>query len=527
MEFLRKVFRQLFRRLRNRTMYNAAPAQSAPESRQKKKDLSTIEGVEPQAHGFDANVPTPSPLPETPQRHGIHGRDPYFIQIGFDFGTAYCKCVCRDIMTDKAWVYRPEQPADPERPFLIPSALQVKGGKLGIGKPDSHYHPGGLPHIKVALVKAALGKWDDPVLGPFRQVLGERYNDRLKSFVAVCAVYFLAGALGGIRKHIKEKYPGFGEHAKDYMAVNLAIPIADAQHQAVNDLYYRVLDKSWNLADHLAGHCPIKLTELVNFVPGQRQQNDNGNRTGNGPCFIYPEVSATVQGFVRSRMSGHGIYFFVDTGAATVDQSIFILRRVRNEDDLLTYLHASVLPLGSSLIEQKAAEDSGNLSWESLENWRKIKESGGNQPRELALARKQIGEELREKTVHTIWKAREKLNIPQQLEGIGVLFGGGGHEQNPYKEYIIDGPISAFQLLTDKYGINLDPRVMGMPCPNDLEPSKHVSQWISRLWVAYGLSFLRSQLAEFKYPSEVEKPLPSEVRPRQREIPLASRKEDC
>ena len=29
-------------------------------------------------------------------------RDPYFIQIGFDFGTSYSKCVCRDMMMNKA-----------------------------------------------------------------------------------------------------------------------------------------------------------------------------------------------------------------------------------------------------------------------------------------------------------------------------------------------------------------------------------------------------------------------------------------
>ena len=34
-------------------------------------------------------------------------REPYFVQIGFDFGTAYSKCVCRDVITNKAWVYLP------------------------------------------------------------------------------------------------------------------------------------------------------------------------------------------------------------------------------------------------------------------------------------------------------------------------------------------------------------------------------------------------------------------------------------
>ncbi|MDO9508606.1 MAG: hypothetical protein Q7I97_04585, partial [Thermovirgaceae bacterium] len=56
-------------------------------------------------------------------------RQPYFIQIGFDFGTSYSKCVCRDIMTDKAWVHIPNKCAGQELPFLIPSALLLKDGR--------------------------------------------------------------------------------------------------------------------------------------------------------------------------------------------------------------------------------------------------------------------------------------------------------------------------------------------------------------------------------------------------------------
>ena len=52
----------------------------------------------------------PSTIPETTVQlpdssPPVHDRkNPYFVQIGFDFGTSYSKCVCRDIMTNKAYL---------------------------------------------------------------------------------------------------------------------------------------------------------------------------------------------------------------------------------------------------------------------------------------------------------------------------------------------------------------------------------------------------------------------------------------
>src|SRR5690606_27470064 len=57
-------------------------------------------------------------------------REPYFVQIGFDFGTAFCKCVCRDMILDKAWIHCPPGSERAEMPYLIPSALGCDGHTL-------------------------------------------------------------------------------------------------------------------------------------------------------------------------------------------------------------------------------------------------------------------------------------------------------------------------------------------------------------------------------------------------------------
>ncbi len=49
-------------------------------------------------------------------------RKPYLLQVGFDFGTAFSKCVIRDVALDKAWVFQPDNVCFPKLPFLIPGS---------------------------------------------------------------------------------------------------------------------------------------------------------------------------------------------------------------------------------------------------------------------------------------------------------------------------------------------------------------------------------------------------------------------
>jgi len=50
---------------------------------------------------------------------------------------------------------------------------------------------------------------------------------------------------------------------------------------------------------------------------------------------------------------------------------------------------------------------------------------------------------------------------------------------------------------------------------------------MSRLAVAYGLSFIRNDLTRFTYPRDVENPEPDQVWPRYREIPESVSKDQC
>ena len=175
-------------------------------------------------------------------------RQPYLVQIGFDFGTSYCKCICRDVMIDKAWVHLPQKSRKQELPFLIPSTLVLRNGVIEhAGKHNIHYPENGLYHLKNALVKTALQDWDDPVFAPYKQHGGTVEGCRIAELVETCAVYFLAGAFGNIREEIRQRLPNFGELKGDYMAINLAVPVADAERPTVNELFHNILCEAWSI----------------------------------------------------------------------------------------------------------------------------------------------------------------------------------------------------------------------------------------------------------------------------------------
>lgn len=444
-------------------------------------------------------------------------KNPYFIQIGFDFGTSYCKCVCRDMITNKAWVHIHPKAREEELPFLIPSALVIENNKIfHVQNSSVHYPENGLYHLKTALVLAANEHLDNPFLVPYKNAVRLKKPDQLPILIAACAVYFLAGAIGEIKDEVRSRFPGFGLLPEDYMAINLAIPVEDAQQPKVNKFYKRILFESWKLADQLSGHPSIHLVELQSLMKKSwAKQNPSVDET----CFIYPEVSANIQGFVRSRISSSGIYLFSDTGGGTVDQSVFIFMR-QDYQEHLTYLAGRVLPLGSSQIERRAAEKCGKIDCMSLENWKKKKERGEDTP-ELKEAKNWVFKKLNRETIRTLALSKQKLFVKEQLNDIRVIFGGGGHCEHPYQNSVM---LSFSGQLFRKA---LDPDVIGLPIPQDLELSGHETHWMRRLNVAYGLSFEKSELAPFTYPDDVSDPKPEEIwQPRR--IPLhAPTKDEC
>ena len=106
------------------------------------------------------------------------------------------------------------------------------------------------------------------------------------------------------------------------------------------------------------------------------------------------------------------MYLFSDTGAATVDQSVFIFSNWADNTDRVAYLHGSVLPCGSSQIEFQAANIDGSVTPENLDMWRDRKERGSTEP-QLAKAKNMLTEPLSRGTETTLACAKRKLFVKE------------------------------------------------------------------------------------------------------------------
>lgn len=458
-----------------------------------------------------------SPRVCAPANPPKHRDQPYFFQVGFDFGTSYSKSVCRDLITDRAWVHVPAGHDGAELPFLVPSALRAPDGCFARLRPDDpHYPEDGLYHLKLALQKIALGQLDDTDLAPYRARCGGSPFGNVVEYTKAAATFLLACAFGDVREEIRYRFPDYGAMASDYIAINMAIPVADANNLPVSALFQEVLVQAWALSERLAGSTRMGLCELRGLLAA-------GGSDPNGQlaeaCSIYPEVSANVQGYVRSRASSPGIFLLSDAGAGSVDQSVFIF--VRDGDtELLTYLHGSVLPLGSSRIERTAAEIAGAVDAATLENWRTLKERGHRAP-ELESARDRIAAELGRGTHCTFAMAKKKLYFKDQMLELRLIYAGGGHCEHPYESGIIS------QLDGQLFSRPIPPRVTGLPVPRDLELQDHQRRWMPRLSVAYGLSFQKDELARFILPNDLPNPRPEEIWQPMARIRTAPTKDEC
>ena len=422
-------------------------------------------------------------------------RIPYFFQIGFDFGTSYSKAVVRDIIRNHAWVY--VFPFDSKIPgFLIPSVVVYKNGMFQRHVDTSLLYPrGGLYHLKMALEKAAVGKHDAPVFSEYKRILGSNSPNNPVQIAILAAIYFLSTTFSEIVHSIRQKFPDYGAMQEDQIAVNMAIPVADISNKSVCQLFEKVLNISWKLgqeADFIQNH--LRVADLLLKV---RDLEKIIKKEGNNElCHVYPEVSANVQAFLRSPASSpdvRTIYFFSDTGAGTVDQSVFTYAGKGNKGRELNYFSANVFPIGSSQIEMIAC--GGEINETNLENWRKKKESGSNDLK-LKNAKMKVGKKLTMDSKKTLYGTQKCLWLKNSLEqNIKFIFSGGGHIVFPYQRAVID---AYKEYLGPKY----DPILTSMPRPVDLAIPKGHEHWMKRLYVAYGLAFLFEELPDWTSPDE-------------------------
>ena len=307
--------------------------------------------------------------------------------------------------------------------------------------------------------------------------------------------------------------------------VNMAVPVAHAQEVSVSKSFQRCLNWSFLLAretDLSRLSAEEIQTALVKI--GEPPEQDIG-------CYLYPEVSASVQSYVKSRAGSDGLYLFMDVGAGTVDLSIFIYYRHESNDRPFSYPSAGIIPLGSSQIEMRVARNLNGNRPETIaelqEIVRRVKEGHGNHDesisQEMRVTEREIENEMFQEAAPILGVGRKYIHRPQcpQWRSLKMLIGGGGAETPLYR--------NAVNQWFERFS-HFTPEVSPIPLPAQLQwpaniPESQRDRLFRRFSVAYGLSFDIANLDDHRFPKDMP-PLPIEPdTPPER--PQAPTKDEC
>lgn len=451
-------------------------------------------------------------------------RPPRLWNIGLDFGTAFTKCVVRDLGADEAYIV----PLIGEQ-FLLPSEVFVGNRRIGLaGELATDDQPFQVQHLKMALAELASGKSTGVWAAEFIRLSARFPNASLASSPEGLTIYFLARTIQKAKAFISQKHTDFNEAHGDRCFLNMAVPVAHAEEKIIADKFDQCLRKAWLLARD-SNLADWDLQQVVAAIA-----KHNGSLLANElPCYLYPEVSANVQSYIKSRAGADGLYLFVDVGAGTVDLSIFIYYTDPSNDRPITYVEAGVLPLGSSQIEIRAAQRIAQIPLGAMaggdaaspadndlrqvrlqEKIRAVKEGRKGDAQffqAIQWATSAIETELLEQAAQVLQGGRIKLVQDsngqnrrvgvEQWKTLKLLVGGGGAQTSLYPNAVN----TWFQQCC-----HFRPEPKPIPLPKDLKwpanlpPARHVSDF-SRFTVAYGLSFDVANLEAHRFPKEVRR----------------------
>lgn len=441
--------------------------------------------------------------------------------IGLDFGTAFTKCIARNLATNEAFVV-PIGGAQ----HLLPSEIIV--GQSGICLADETINDTQLSkfhNLKMALAETASGQLDGAWAANLRHAAESHPTSTLARKPGDLAAYFLARVIQRARAFILSRSAGFDESRGDRCFLNMAVPVAHAQDARVATEFDTSLRKAWLLAREKA-LCDWQQSQAAEVL--SRLDTSPGQDIG---CYIYPEVSANVQSYIKSRAGSDGLYLFVDVGAGTVDLSVFIYYTHPTNDRPISYVAAGVVALGSSQIEIRAARritdrtlsvlkaagiplgSDGLLQAKLQEIIRLGKEGQRIEPvlfQEMQAAQKSVENDLYHREAPIIESARRKFRqgsrTSAQWGTLKLLIGGGGASAPLYQSAINQWFRQVSHFEPPRKQIPLPP---DLKWPADLPPASQANAF-RRFAVAYGLSFDRANLEDHRFPKDV-RPIPQRL----------------
>ena len=425
---------------------------------------------------------------------------PYVIQIGFDWGSSYSKCVYRDTYKNKSFIYTFNNESTGEEEFLIPSTILFENNNFLLNKSNKQYPYNGLWNTKKALIDIIRNNFLSMHLQHFSKLACLKSDtEQQKLFIKACAVFYLSRILNRIRNTIIEKYSDFGTNKKDAIYVNMSAPISnisDIKDANVIKEFKNILGISWYIAcknKHLADSDSRENIEHI-----IKQNYSNKYFIFN----IYPEIIANIQTLYYSFSTSKyykNIYIMTDIGSCYINQFCLYLHK---EKENITYLFSNVFPYGYGIIEFMCSQEHNSINLQTWENYKKNCIKNNILINTINTLFVKLVEEFRNERLNYT-KNKSLINTPEirnyfyTNKKFNLIFSGGGNIYYPYQSAL-------FKVFSDKIHILKENITTNVKLANDITVDRKFHNHTSRLYVAYGLSFLSNELNKIAYPKTIK-----------------------
>ena len=420
--------------------------------------------------------------------------------LGLDFGTAYTKCVLRNL-SDEQECWPIEFASNGSKTYFIESLLHIRNGKrLSPLQSSMEKDDAIIRFLKMRLLSKLVKSasiWED--------------NDPLE-LCMVDAAFFLSHIIAKCRDHIENKFyyevTDSDRQNKYDLYINMCLPVA-AQNDQAKEIFLKVLLAAYSATQLRSTDAVLpKYEEIENIMKDVSKLDINKNF-----CTCYPETSANLISFLRSPARQNGYYALVDVGGGTVDVTLLEYNS-NNKEKPLWYYHSEVIYEGSSQIEIRVKK---RLPQKTVREIRRYKEdyvdsdNPGSADAELGEIYKGVILEIHNRVgkamgdcISNSFKKFGASSIEMckgRIRGMKFFFCGNGMSKNPYE--------LGTRFFHSDRGWRWRPEPDSVPFqpPKDLN-NKYSNLFIDnrifkRLSVAYGMSFMSENLTNCMFPSDI------------------------
>lgn len=400
--------------------------------------------------------PSKSQLRREAEKLATGKREPLYIGLGLDFGTAFSKVAWRDLGTDRAGILQFTPRAAETSPF-VESVVYLDRKNRCHCPFDFDVDPDNTTKIRYLKMRLAGQSID-----------GSPANPDLESdeVVDLLSAYYLARLIQVSKKHLQQSRSAMFLNREPQWFYCLGIPVTQYDSE-VKTRFEKVLGLAEHLSRENCQHYSVDaLREATHEIDGVAIAREIGAQ-------VYPEIGAAVLSFVTSPEAPAGVYIYFDIGGGTIDGVCFRLHRnIGNR--AIEYLSGEVRPLGYEVLRpfvDPAEHDRVQTMVASV-----IIHGNRNDPLDWRVAH-------RDTNICFKWY-REHLSNDNKVMKLPIFLGGGGAKSRWYRDQILE----AYK--TRKHGKNDIPpyELKTLPVPVNISNGKSIKENYDRLAVAYGLT---------------------------------------